>query len=441
MEKKTIGGFISALRKANGMTQKDLAERLNVSDKSVSRWECDEGAPDLSLIPVIAEIFGLTCDELLRGERKSPEQRAEPAAETEPSPKAEKQLQRMLKSAMAQYKNRTYIAMGISVVGLLAALICNLVFLRASLGFLLGAIFFAASIICQIVFLNRAMFSVDDDEFQNLPELNGFKRNAIRLTEISVGLTVLFVGFTFPLVLIDAYLGLGADSMLLFGAIGMATFLAIYAVVLWFVNARLLKNRVFLLGEKEAQVYHYNHKLQKILAIILVALIVVTALVQEITTSIWGPFSIMKGTTFDDYDSFVAFMEQDIPYGGHFYSDSHARPEDTMTAPLPEEDTIYYDQYSNVIDEFEYRHETLEDKDGNILCEYIRRNESVCYIQYGDGTDMLPITVSTYSNLAEAEQIVAVRNVLFGFVYGIEVVGVILAYVLKRQKTGVTNNK
>ena len=65
MEKKTIGGFISALRKANGMTQKDLAERLNVSDKSVSRWECDEGSPDLSLIPVIAEIFGVTCDELL----------------------------------------------------------------------------------------------------------------------------------------------------------------------------------------------------------------------------------------------------------------------------------------------------------------------------------------------------------------------------------------
>ena len=39
MEKKTIGGFIATLRKANGMTQKDLAERLNVSDKTVSRWE------------------------------------------------------------------------------------------------------------------------------------------------------------------------------------------------------------------------------------------------------------------------------------------------------------------------------------------------------------------------------------------------------------------
>ena len=71
MEKKTMGSFLAALRKANGMTQKDLADRLNVSDKTVSRWECDDGAPDLSLIPVIAEIFGITCDELLRGERKA----------------------------------------------------------------------------------------------------------------------------------------------------------------------------------------------------------------------------------------------------------------------------------------------------------------------------------------------------------------------------------
>ena len=75
MEKKTIGKFISALRRAHGMTQKELGEKLYVSDKTVSRWERDEGAPDLTLIPVIAEIFGVTCDELLRGERRSPEER------------------------------------------------------------------------------------------------------------------------------------------------------------------------------------------------------------------------------------------------------------------------------------------------------------------------------------------------------------------------------
>ena len=72
MEKKTIGKFIAVLRKANGMTQQDLGEKLFVSDKTVSRWERDECNPDLSLIPAIAEIFGITTDELLRGERNAP---------------------------------------------------------------------------------------------------------------------------------------------------------------------------------------------------------------------------------------------------------------------------------------------------------------------------------------------------------------------------------
>ena len=73
MEKKTIGKFIAVLRKANGMTQKDLGDRLFVSDKTVSRWERDECDPELSLIPAIAEIFGITTDELLRGERNNPD--------------------------------------------------------------------------------------------------------------------------------------------------------------------------------------------------------------------------------------------------------------------------------------------------------------------------------------------------------------------------------
>lgn len=413
MEKKTIGGFISALRKANGMTQKDLAERLNVSDKSVSRWECDEGAPDLSLIPVIAEIFGVTCDELLRGERKSPEQRAEPMAESEPSPKAEKQLQRMLKSAMTQYKNRTYIAMGISVGGLLAALICNLVFLRASLGFLLGAVFFAASIVCQIVFLNRAMFSVDEEEFQNLPELNGFKRNAVRLTEMSVGLTVLFIGFTFPLVLIDAYLGLGADSMLLFGLIGMAVFFVLYAVVLWFVNAKLIRNGVYVLSDKEEAVYRHNHKLKKKVALITTAVIAITLIVHVVISEIWGAYEIMEhmdGAVFEDYDSFGEYMAQDIGYGWG-YADTHTEPVD-----MPED-------YEDI--------RTITDDSGNVLYEYNHRNDSVIRIRHDGG---LPITVYTEGHLRGAENIVILRNAGFVVLYLIEAAAGILIYRKKRQK-------
>lgn len=434
MEKKTIGGFIAALRKANGMTQKDLAEQLNVSDKTVSRWERDDGAPDLAVIPVIAEIFNVTCDELLRGERKSPTERAETTEETESTPKAEKQRQRLLKSALSQYQNRTYIAMGISVVGMIVALICNLAFLKAILGFFLGAIFFAASIVCQAVFVNKVFFSVEDAGLDE-SVLSDFKRKVINFAEKSIGLTVAFIGFTLPLISVDAYMGLGSDSLLILGTMGAAAFLLIYAVVLYFLNASLLKKDVYGLSEKEEAVYYRNHKLKRICAIVLVILLGVTFVGHQFATSIGGPYSIMKSTTFEDYDSFVEYMEQDIPASPRYSFNGWTT---AVEIPVPSEEIengTYYDEYGNEISEEEALTRRLEDKNGNVVCEYIDRNENVISLRYTpkDGT-ILPITVCTEDDLQEARQTAAVRHVIFGAVYCIECLAVVLIYFKKRAK-------
>ena len=434
MEKKTIGGFIAALRKANGMTQKDLAEKLNVSDKTVSRWERDDGAPDLAVIPVIAEIFDVTCDELLRGKRKSPTERAEATEEDEPTPKAEKQRQRLLKSTLSQYKNHTYIAIGVSVIGIIVALVCNLAFLKAILGFFLGAIFFAASIVCQAVFVNKAFFSVEDAGL-DVNVLSDYKRKVIGLAEKSIGLTVAFIGFTFPLILVDAYMGLGSDSLLIWGTMGAAAFLLIYAVVLYFLNASFLRKGVYTLPERESVVYHHNHKLKRTCTIVLVVLLVVTFIGHYFATSIWGPYSIMKGTTFEDYDSFVEYMEQDIPASPRYSFNGGTTAVDI---PVPSEEIetgTYYDEYGNEISEEEALTRRLEDKNGNVVCEYIDRNESVVSLRYTpkDGT-ILPITVCTEDDLQEAKQTAAVRHVIFGVVYCIECLAVVLAYFKKRAK-------
>ena len=82
MTNKSIGNFLSELRKEKGLTQKEIADFLNVSDKTVSHWECDKYSPDISVIPVLAEFFGVTCDEILRGERKVPEDRESITCET-----------------------------------------------------------------------------------------------------------------------------------------------------------------------------------------------------------------------------------------------------------------------------------------------------------------------------------------------------------------------
>ena len=67
----TIGKRIASLRKENGLKQDDLAEMLNVSAQAVSKWENDQTCPDISLLPQLAKILGITVDELLSGKKES----------------------------------------------------------------------------------------------------------------------------------------------------------------------------------------------------------------------------------------------------------------------------------------------------------------------------------------------------------------------------------
>ena len=66
MQKETFGEMISTLRKERGMTQSDLAEQLGVTDKAVSKWERNLSFPDVSSLPRIAKIFGVTVDDLVQ---------------------------------------------------------------------------------------------------------------------------------------------------------------------------------------------------------------------------------------------------------------------------------------------------------------------------------------------------------------------------------------
>ena len=66
-----LGLTISKLRKEKGMTQEELAEKVNVSAQAVSKWENDISMPDISVLPVLAEIFDVSIDELL-GREKAP---------------------------------------------------------------------------------------------------------------------------------------------------------------------------------------------------------------------------------------------------------------------------------------------------------------------------------------------------------------------------------
>ena len=68
--RKTLGTMIAELRKLHGMTQLELAEKMGVTDKAVSKWERDLSCPDINSIPNLAQILGVSVEELMQGKKE-----------------------------------------------------------------------------------------------------------------------------------------------------------------------------------------------------------------------------------------------------------------------------------------------------------------------------------------------------------------------------------
>ena len=66
MANRTMGETISMLRKEKGLTQRELAEMLHITDKAVSKWEREQSYPDIGTIPRLAEILGVSVEELMQ---------------------------------------------------------------------------------------------------------------------------------------------------------------------------------------------------------------------------------------------------------------------------------------------------------------------------------------------------------------------------------------
>ena len=81
MDQKKIGRFLKELRKEKNITQEQLAEKINVSGRTVSRWETGSNMPDISLLAELAEFYDVSIPEIIDGERKS-EQMNEELKET-----------------------------------------------------------------------------------------------------------------------------------------------------------------------------------------------------------------------------------------------------------------------------------------------------------------------------------------------------------------------
>ena len=404
MEKKTIGKFISALRKANGMTQKELGEKLYVSDKTVSRWECDECTPELSLIPSIAEIFGITTDELLRGERNNPDR--EPILSedivSKQKAKSDKQFTLMLDRSDRKYKNLTLISIGITVFGLIAAIIANVGFSKGLIGFCLATAFCVASEICQICFTINARILPDEDDDTYTDKIQVANTCVVKTTVVITFINVFFFVFCLPLVTMinGANYGLAFEYWLGYGLIySLVAFVIGYIIYTLFVNKLLCKKGLIVLTEKQESLIKRKSKL----LMKTVSISATVAIVLGIGIMGWniiGWDALIKEEIFDNWADFKAYMENDYDKWleeGYSYIDLEGNY--VIVAPIDPDVEVIDPGDEKVPQDKAYPKKTvtkIKNSKGEVICEYYYNPDLYKRIVFTESADdKMPVTVIT----------------------------------------------
>ena len=423
MERRTIGGFIAVLRKANGMTQKELAEKLNVSDKAVSRWERDECAPDLTLIPVLAEIFGVTSDELLRGEKATARQTEETVAV-----KTQKQLDRLLESNATKLKIRSIIASGIAAVGLIAAMICNSALLRSSLGFFVGCIFYLAAAISEACFAVTAFSAVKAEDFDE-EKLSKHKQKLWKIITAVEAVIVVMFTVTLPLILGGVYVGIDAGDWLGYAIVFLLILGAAAVFISWVVRVILARKGKIKLSENAIKKDTLKIKVSAITAVIML----ITMLCHAVLNSAFPVSAFAKGTVHETVEDFKEYIETPRPYSGYNY-DIY---EEAITQSLYEDEYAPDDNITDFEQEWqdilEDNKEVFRSPDGKEMFSYAHLNDSVVEIHWGESENGMPVTTYTFDELNQGR---GYKNLFLhsGFVllYIAEVVAGVVVYKKKR---------
>ena len=428
MEKKTIGKFISALRRASGMTQRELGDRLFVSDKTVSRWERDECTPELSLIPVIAEIFGITTDELLRGERNGTDASEGDAQNASKRARSRKQFRLMLGERMKHYINLTMISVGIAILGLIVAVICNVSFSKGLLGFCLASVCFVASIICQMLFLINSVFSIDDeDEYDEecREELTDANTSMLKTAVAVICGVVVLWAFCLPIVVFTAggvNFGLTFDSWLPTGAIFAAiAFIALYVVYHLFLKTVLVKNGMLTLTDREKSILEIRkHGIKLAMTVFGISLCVLHIAAYVVESIGIEPY--LEKLTFETIEDFEAFTRQRYD---EWFEEGYGYLKDQMS-----------EEEYNRIYESQKEYKTIDRADGSTLLSYYHSKADRYNLRF-DGDDIVPLTVITQEAIQLGRQ---THDIILGCLYG--GIAVMFAactawyvvYVLRRKK-------
>ena len=231
IDQEKTGSFIAQIRKTRELTQKELADKLNLSDKTISKWETGHGMPDVSVIPELCEILQISANELLAGESLDNSDSF--------SKKAEENIMELMKDKDTALRNSRWTMLA-GLTGLVVVVLYIIFYESGSLANGLLPFIDFLSILCvagitlMVLIISgnvKAFFSgiaqcFKKDPASNQEEISGSIK-ALKLAAISNMLAGLF-GTILGTVMI---LGYGLDSNALGPNIAVALVTLFYAVI------------------------------------------------------------------------------------------------------------------------------------------------------------------------------------------------------------------
>ena len=410
--KMSLGAFIAQLRKEKGLTQKQLSEILGVSDKTVSHWEREESAPDISILPILASTLGVTVDELLKGEVNPP---INAVSQFAPKPVTDKTA-----NGYRVFKIANVISAALSLFSTIfssaAVYFIRYITLDSTACYIsffatLGAVFISAAltIIFNLIFTTKLDINSDSH--------NRYRFNAHRISSLNI-----YLG----LVCISANLVFTGRYGFIFVAIALVLCLIIENVLK---STSILSTNKAFENEKQKAIYF----LRKSCTVLCAVLVIIGSLGHFFVSDCWTPGTIDK--VFDSVQEFKEYMEtpKEEPEDAWKIDGVVVTTAPPTTAPAPTQPsqspvvTVIPNQIKDSEDT-----ETIYDDNGNEVVTFVFRNKAVYEYSYNSSGKFC---ITTYDSMRKAEAINRFRNHTLDFLMPLYyVIAIAVALVVYKKK-------
>ena len=406
--KLSLGAFIAQLRKEKGLTQKQLSEILGVSDKTISHWEREESAPDISILPILASTLGVTVDELLKGEinppiNTVPQFIAKPVTDKTPNGYRVFKIANVVSAALSLFSTifssaAVYFIRYIT----LDSTACYISFFAT-----LGAVFISAAltIIFNLIFTTK----LDPDPESH----NRYRFKAHRISTLNI------------------YLGLVCLSAnLVFTGIYEFIFVAI-ALVLCLIIEYVLKSTSILSLDKafETESKKSLYLLRKACTILCAVLVIIGSCGHFFISEFWTPSTTDK--IFDTAQEFKEYMETPKEKPEDAWKTDTTAPPTTTSVPTQQQQSPVVTIIPNQSTDTE-RTKIVYDGYGNEVVTFIFRNKAVYEYSYGNDGKFYVIT---YDSMTKAKNINHFRNYTVDFLMPLYyIVCIAIALIIYKKK-------